>query len=824
MKISLNWLKQYLDLPYSPTEIGEMLTSLGLEVEGQEDWVSIPGKLEGIVVGHVLTCGKHPGADKLSLTTVDVGLDEPIQIVCGAPNVAQGQHVLVATVGSKLYPIEGEPFKIKKGKIRGEVSYGMICAEDEIGLGQSHDGILVLEQAYKPGTPAAEIFAIEEDIIFDIGLTPNRSDATSHRGVAADLRAYLIMHKGYKQELKKSSEDIITSTFESVAKSDSAKSIKVSVTATDKCQRYAGVVLDNIQIGESPTWIKNRLNAIGVRPINNIVDATNYILHDIGQPLHAFDYDKIASQEIEVKTLPSKTKFLALDESERQLSDDDLMICDGEGQPMCIAGVFGGLNSGVTENTTSIFLESAFFESRSIRRSSTRHLLFTDAARTFEKGVDPLGVTDSLKDAVALISEVSGAKIASQLIEVYPTQIEPKVIDFHYAILKKLGGVDMTNEEVNKILNALNFEIHVQYEDQIELSIPTNRADVLREVDVVEEVLRVYGFDNIQVPEQIKLTPAVGHYPSDHQLRKRVASYFIGQGYHETMGLSLVPSKIYDKLDPSIVDQLVLIHNTSTVELDAMRPNLIPTGLQAITYNQNRQQMNLKFFENGKGYLKDRFGNPTEKEQFIVWSTGVRNEDFWASKEPLPASYSQIKGLVFGALKTLGLIVDTEKQGSEDSAFTYNQEFFVDGELVATIGQIAQPYCEYFDTKSQVIFAGLLHWDAITSLVKGNKNFKVKEISKFPQVTRDLALIVDKSVTFGALVDLVKQPSGKLVKQVNLFDVYEDDEKLGADKRSYAIRFLFERLDRTLKDKEVDKVMSAIVNVIETQPTMEVRR
>ncbi|MFK8056158.1 MAG: phenylalanine--tRNA ligase subunit beta [Saprospiraceae bacterium] len=815
MQVSLNWLKSYLDLPYSPERIGEMLTALGLEVEGQEDWVSIQGKLEGIVVGKVLTCEKHPDADRLNVTTVDVGSEEPLQIVCGAPNVAADQHVVVATVGAMLYPTEGEPFKIKKGKIRGQLSLGMICGEDEIGVGPGKDGILVLDQPYPAGTPASQVFKVEEDIVFEIGLTPNRSDATSHRGCAADLWAYLNIHEGYDKPLRDgSSQDYAPST---------AKGISVEVLDAERCPRYAGVVIEGLAVGESPAWLKNRLEAIGVRSVNNVVDATNYILHDLGQPLHAFDLDKMDNKGIRVGRLPQNTPFVTLDEAERKLDADDLMICDSKDQPLCIGGVFGGLGTGVTETTAKIFLESACFEPRGLRRSATRHDLRTDAAKTFEKGVDISRTVDSLKRAANLIAEVAGGTVASEITDILAEPIKPAEVNLSFENLAKLTGLVLPKGEVKKILLALNFTVKEENESYMLLQVPTDRADVLREADVVEEVLRVYGYDNVPLPKQIRLTPAVSPYPSAHQLRRRTAEYLIGRGFNEGMGLSLVPSKVYEALEPQLVEKLVRIHNTSTVELDAMRVNLIPTGLQAIAYNQNRQQLDLRFFESGKGYLRNEAGDPTEYEQLAIWVTGARHGEHWSGSASAKTSFSHVRGLAEGVLGSVGLNATSEASSEAHNAFAYAQDLLIGDDVAATFGRVSESYIQYFDTKSDEVYLALIHWPVLAKAAAAQKLI-VKEISRFPQVRRDLAVVVDKSVTFGTIAELADRPAGPLAKSVELFDVYEDAERLGAGKRSYAIRFVFERLDRTLKDKEVDKAMAAVTKAIDAQPEMEVRR
>ena len=857
MKTSLNWLRDYLDLPHPPERIGEILTALGLEVEGQEEWVSVPGELAGVVVGRVLTCGKHPNADKLSLTTVDIGAAAPVQIVCGAPNVAAGQLVPVATVGTTLHPLGGEPFKIKKGKIRGEVSMGMICAEDELGLGDGHDGILVIDGGdYAPGTPASEVFPVVRDTVFEIGLTPNRSDATSHRGVAADLRAYLATHEGYTAPLRTPSYppagagEAARPGSGSTAARPSATSglplaVKVEVLAPERAPRYSGLALDGLTVAPSPPWLRHRLAAIGVRPINNVVDATNYVLHDIGQPLHAFDLDRAgAAAGFRVRTLPEGTAFTTLDDEERTLDADDLAICDAaDDRPLCIAGVFGGAGSGVTATTRRIFLESAYFEPRGVRRSATRHLLFTDAARTFEKGVDPSGTVDALHRAAELLGAVAGARPASELVDVVAEPILPAEVEVTYDYLAGVAGVVLPEGAIKDILTALGFVIVGDTDDPrgLRVRVPTNRVDVTRPADVAEEVLRVYGYDNVPLPSRVRLAPAVGEYPSAHQLRRRAAEYLIGRGLHEAMGLSLVPGRAYEALEPELVERLVRIHNTSTVELDALRVNLAPTGLQTIAYNQNRQQPDLAFFEFGKGYLRGAAdGEPTEYEQLAVWTTGARRPGHWAAGAGAAASaktsYAHVRGLAEGLLAAVGVRADGERAAEPrpelGGVFAYAQELTLDAAgdgaaavAAATVGRVAGAYVEYFDTKSDEVYLALVHWGAVARAAAARAGGTVaRELTRYPRVSRDLAVVVDKSVTFGRIAELTRGPAGPLARPVELFDVYEDAERLGAGKRSYAIRFAFERLDRTLKDKEVDRAMAAVADALDAQPDMEVRR
>ncbi|MEO1713058.1 MAG: phenylalanine--tRNA ligase subunit beta, partial [Bacteroidota bacterium] len=657
MKVSLNWLKSYLDISLNPEEIGDILTEIGLEVEGMDEMVSIPGGLEGLVVGEVIECGKHPNADKLSLTKVNVGGEEPLQIVCGAPNVGQGQKVVVATIGTLLYPTEGEPFKIKKGKIRGEVSEGMICAEDEIGLGKSHDGIMVLPAEIAVGTPASEYFNIEKDLVYEIGLTPNRSDATCHIGVAEDLVAALMTNYGHSGDI-----DLPDVSAFAVANNDAPVEIIVEDPAA--CPRYTGVSLTQVEVKESPEWIKNRLNSIGVRPINNVLDITNYVLHEFGQPLHAFDLDKVAGQKIIVKTLPAGTKFLSLDEKERELNAEDLMICDGDSKGMCIAGVFGGMNSGVTEGTTRVFLESAHFNPTFIRRTSMRHVLRTDAAKVYEKGSDPNVTEEALKRAVLLLQEYAGAVVSSEVTDLYPTPVEPVRISVAYEYVNRLMGVDIAPEDVRRILAAMKMEIIADADGVFTVSVPTNKSDVKRPADVVEEIVRIYGLNKIAIPAQIKTSLNVAPNPDPHRVFNTVADYLSANGFNEMMAVSLSQSRYYEEIFPMDKNQLVFVNNTSNSHLDIMRPDMLFSGLEAIVQNQNRQRLDLRLYEYGRTYLKSENGYD-ETRHLSIFLTGKAEGESWRRTKQMEVDFFSLKTFVNNVLAKLG--VQGYQESSSDS-------------------------------------------------------------------------------------------------------------------------------------------------------------
>jgi len=808
MNISLNWLKRYIDIDMSVDRISEILTDIGLEVEGVTKVESIKGGLEGIVVGHVVECRQHPNADKLSLTKVNIGSEDFIQVVCGAPNVAQGQNVLVATIGTTLYNKEGEPWKIKKGKIRGEVSEGMICAEDEVGIGNIHDGIMVLDESVAPGTLAKEYFNIEDDYVFDIGLTPNRSDATSHLGVAKDLAAYLKINEDWEGTIK----DPDVSEFH--VEIDKA-SLKVKIENVEACPRYTGISLSNIQIGSSPEWMQNLLKSIGVRPINNVVDITNFVLHELGQPLHAFDAAKIGGSEIRVKTLAKGTLFMCLDEQERKLHNQDLMICDGHDKPMCIAGVFGGLNSGVTDSTSNIFLESAHFNAGFIRRTSTKHLLRTDAAKIFEKGSDPNITKYALKRAALLLKKYAGATITSQIVDDYPVEIKPKEIHLKYAHVNRLIGTFLGKEEVHEILRSMDMEISPVDDENIIVRVPTNKADVLREVDVIEEILRIYGFNKVPIPSLLKAPLNFQNYPTKNQIKETIADYLAHNGFNEMMGMSLVESKHYSDVEK---ESFVQINNTSNVHLDVMRPDALISGLQSVAHNINHQQVNLRLFEYGRYYLGGESFKETEFLSLFV--TGDAGISSWNNAEEGKSDFFTIKKWVTGILNRINLS-GFQIAESENANFDYGQKFHRGPSVLVEFGKLKKSVCKKAEVSADVFYACF----NLKPIIKGAAKAKLtsKPISKYPSTSRDLALVLEESVKFEQIVAITMKVEKKLITDISLFDIYKNAEHLGEGKKSYAIKFTFQDFVKTLKDKEIDKVMTQLINNFEQKLAAVIR-
>lgn len=802
MTISYNWLKQFINLPWDAEKTGELLTDLGLEVEGIEDFCSVKGGLEGVVVGHVLECTQHTNADRLKVTKVDIGSGEPIQIVCGAPNVAVGQKVPVATVGTTLYDAEGKPWQINKGKIRGEVSEGMICAEDELGIGKSHDGIMVLDSKLKPGTPLAKVLEVENDKVFEIGLTPNRADAMSHWGVARDLKAGLL-HKGISAKLNTPS----TSSF----RIDN-RTLKIDVNVKDNAlaPRYCGITLSNLKVGASPAWLQNRLKSIGLTPINNIVDVTNYVLHELGQPLHAFDASKITGNTVNVKTLAAGTKFTTLDGIERELHEEDLMICDAE-KPMCIAGVFGGINSGVTENTTSIFLESAYFNPVSIRKTAKRHNLSTDASFRFERGIDP-NITDyALRYAAILIIKVAGGQITSDLVDIYPKKIEDHQVFLNFGKANKLIGEEIPKETIKDILTSLEMKVNNVTETGIGMTIPAYRNDVTRDVDVIEEVLRVYGYNNVKFTQKLNASISTILPGEDYDVQNKIALQLTGLGFNEMLNNSLTNPK-YGKLSETIKENYnIAMLNPLSNDLSVLRQSMLFSGLEAIEYNSNRKKSDLKLFEFGKTYHNFP-GGRTETKHLSIFITGLKTEGNWATPET-KSNFFFGKGTVSALMDRLGLQGHTEET-VENEIFSEGITFKRNKETLVELGIVKKKITKEFGIDAEVFYADF-NWDAVLKQIS-TKNFKLKPIAKFQAAQRDFALLLDNSVRFGELQNAAFKTEKKFLKAVTLFDVYKG-KNLPEGKKSYALSFTIQDEEKTLTDKQIDKIMGKLQQKFETE-------
>jgi len=795
MKISYNWLKQFLQIDWEATKTGELLTDLGLEVEGITTQESIKGSLQGIVVGEVLTCAQHPNADRLRVTTVNIGTEAPVQIVCGAPNVAAGQKVAVATIGTVLYDDKGGSFTIKKGKIRGEESFGMICAEDELGLGTGHEGILVLGAALKAGTPAATVFNIETDEVFDIGLTPNRADAMSHFGVARDLRA------GLKQQ--DINLELVSPSVSNFHVDERTLKIDIEVENKELSPRYCGIPIVDITVKDSPEWIQNRLKAIGITPKNNIVDITNYVLHELGQPLHAFDASSIKGNKVLVKTLAAGTKFTTLDGVERDLHEDDLMICDNESTPLCIAGVFGGETSGVTENTTSIFLESAYFNPVSVRKTAKRHALNTDASFRFERGIDINMTKYALKRAALLIEEYAGGKMASDIIDLYPEKIEDFQVFLSYENTYRVIGQEIPKETIKNILASLEIKINSETEGGLGLIIPSYRVDVQREADIVEEILRVYGYNNIEFSH--KLNTSISFDSNDTiKIENIVADQLTTQGFYETMANSLTKPAYTTLLEEIEEAQNVSMLNPLSNDLKVLRQSLLFSGLESVAYNVNRRNTALKLYEFGKTYhkLSDSY---QEQKHLSLFVTGDRTNASWTSPSK-PSDFFYLKGMVTTLLQRLG-IQKYKVTPAESSIFSEGITLSLGKKTLVSLGVVKRNLLKEFGIKQEVLYADF-NWDTVLT-VTGKKQQKVSALPKFPAVKRDLALLLDNSVTFKEVHAIALQSEKKLLKEVDLFDVYEGD-KLPAGKKSYAVSFVLQDDNKTLEDKQIEKVMQKL--------------
>lgn len=808
MKISYNWLKQFIKIDWTPEQTSELLTNLGLEVEGIETYQSVKGGLEGVVVGEVLTCVQHPNADKLKITTVNIGIGSPLQIVCGAPNVAVGQKVPVATIGTTLYTEEGEAWTIKKGKIRGEESHGMICAEDELGIGKSHEGILVLDSKIKVGTPAATIFDVENDQVFEIGLTPNRADAMSHLGTARDIKAGLIQ--------KEITLEFITPSVSAFHVDSRTLRIDVDVINKELAPRYCGLTISGISIKPSPAWLQHRIKAIGLKPLNNIVDVTNYVLHDLGQPLHAFDALKISGNKIEVKTLPSGTKFTTLDGIVRELHVDDLMICDAE-KPMCIAGVFGGIHSGVTETTTSIFLESAYFSPVSIRKSAKRHNLNTDASFRFERGTDPNITEYALKRAALLIQEVAGGEITSDIVDIYPKKIEDFQVRLSFENCEKLIGEEIPKEIIKRILTSLEIKVNNVTETGLGLMVPAYRNDVTREADIIEEILRVYGYNNINTTEKLNASISNSTRFEDHKIQNLVGNQLASQGFFEILSNSLTTPGY-----AALSEQLKEEHNISILnplsgDLSVLRQSLLFSGLEAISFNINRKRGDLKLFEFGKTY----HGYNDKREEFkhlSIFVTGNQNAENWNAANKR-SDFFFLKGNIISVLERLGISRFNESPKDND-VFSEGLSFGLGKMKLVDFGMIKKPILKHFDISQEVMFADF-NWDTILEVVKRN-SVTFKSIPKYPEVRRDFALLIDDKVTFESIYKIAKQSEKQLLKNVNLFDVYQGSN-LPAGKKSYAVSFTLQDENKTLTDKQIDKIMNTLQTQFESQLGAELR-
>jgi phenylalanyl-tRNA synthetase beta chain len=803
MIISYKWLLDYLPEPIAIEELSKILTSIGLEVEATEAVEAVKGGLEGLVTGEVLTCEKHPNADKLSVTTVNVGTGTPLHIVCGAPNVAAGQKVIVAVVGTTVHPTEGEPFLIKKAKIRGEESEGMICAEDEIGLGKSHAGIMILPEDTPIGIPAKIYFNIPEtDHAIHIGLTPNRSDAMSHIGVARDVCAYLTHHNDKKYAVRQPQVAL-------PAKGNSRIDIKVNIEATEACPRYTGISIANVKIGPSPEWLQQRLTAIDVRPINNVVDITNYVLHEYGQPLHAFDADKIKGNTINVRLLSEGSKFVTLDGKERTLKASDLMICDAE-EGMCIAGVFGGLHSGVSDSTANIFLESAYFTAGYIRRTSLHHGLRTDAATHFEKGVDINNVLPALKRAATLITEVAGGSITSDIIDVYVKPIQPVTVNVSYAYIQKLSGKDYSPTAIKDVLLALGFEIETETTEALTLKVPSNKTDVSQPADIVEEVLRIDGLDNIAIPEKLNIS-LVKALPNDRAEKEKLAEALCGLGFQEIVTNSIVNSKFY----PERTD-LVRMLNSLTAELDVMRPSMLESGLEVIQYNYNRKNQDLSLFEFGRVYRQEE-GKYIEDPRLALWITGNVSTSHWNNKAQA-ADLFYVKGVINNLLKISG--IGNAATSYDDASAQVSLNWKWKNQPLCSLIKVPVKQAEAFDIKQEVYF-GVINWALWQKAMSTNK-IKYKEVPKFPAVQRDLAIVLDKAVSYQQVQQITDQLKIDALQSFDLFDVFES-EKLGAGKKSYALSYTFQLQDRTLTDVEIEQVMQQLSGAYKNKLQAQIR-
>lgn len=813
MRISLNWLRQYIDISESVDELASMLTSLGLEVESVETVEALKGGLKDIVVAEILECWKHPNADRLHLTKVNPGNGIPLQVVCGAPNVAAGQKVFLAQIGATMYPKNGDSFVIKAGKIRGEVSEGMLCAEDELGLSDNHEGLLVLDDEAVPGTPAATYLKLKTDVYFEIGLTPNRADAMSHLGVAKDLLAWYRVHKDPSKQL-------LDIELASITNPVTQLDMQVQVLNPALCPRYSGICISGIEVKESPEWLKSAIRSMDLNPINNVVDVTNYILYELGQPLHAFDYDRIKEHRILVDTLEADTKFVTLDGVERSLRSDDLMICDSSKQGLCMAGVFGGMNSGISNSTKTIFLESAHFNASAVRKSSMSHNLRTQSARCFEKGSDPNLTIFALQRAIYLLQKTCDAQISSALIDLYPVPITPAKIKLNVNQVIQLSGMELDLEKLKQVLFALEMEIEDLQNGFLHVFVPTNKPDVLRMPDVVEEVCRVYGFEHIPIPEKMQVS-----FPKSkgslYPIRKEIASFLSANNLQEIMSLSLMRSGICIQSGLYREEDLVIIHNTSNIHLNAMKPSICFGGLEAIQYNSNRQQTDLAFYEMAKSYIRDG-DQILEKSKLGIWLCGLKQVANWSDPKPAAQNFYQIKAIVESILKQLQLSIPAFTSFENKNVFEWGLEFKSDTREIIQFGKLQSKVLGIFDLKKEVWFAEI-DLDGLASMIL-NKPTVFADFSKFLPIKRDLALIIDQAVTYNELKDFAIRHSKNLLKSVQLFDIYENAEHIGAGKKSYALSFTFENHDRQMSSEEMETFMNELIQIYKKEVNAIVRQ
>lgn len=800
MKISYNWLKEFLDTDKSPEEISTILTGTGLEVESLEKVQAIPGGLEGLVIGYVKEIAPHPNADRLRITKLDVGSGEDLQVVCGAANVDAGQKVVVATVGTTVHPTQGEPFQINKSKIRGEVSEGMICAEDEIGLGNSHEGIMVLPADAVVGTPAKEYFKLNDDYMYEIGLTPNRADATSHLGTARDIAAFLKI--------------VITKPDISAFKVDyTSLPIEVVVENEQASPRYSGLTISGVEVKESPQWLKERLSVIGVRAINNIVDVTNYVLHELGQPLHAFDADAITGNKVLVKNYAEGTVFKTLDDVERKLSADDLMI-GNVSEPMCIAGVFGGAASGVKNSTRNIFLESAYFNSVSVRKTAKRHGLKTDASFRFERGTDPDMTVFALKRAALLIQQVAGGQVSSNIVDIYPNPVAPFEVELSYKNTLRLIGQDIPYEEIRSIVKALDIEVVNETAEGLSLKVPPYRVDVTREVDVIEDILRIYGYNNIHIPTQVRASLSASVTPEKDTVQNMLSDLLTANGFNEIMSNSLTKSAYSDNLDTA-----VKILNPLSSDLDVMRQTMLYSGLEAIAYNQNRQNADIKFYEFGKVYKIQEDGKYNERQRFAIFMSGASVAGQWNQKAQ-QVSFYNLKAIVDGILQKLN-ITDVQIEDTTCKKMAFGLNYNRNNKTLVKFGKVSPVALKKADVDKEVFYADF-SFDQILAVTKKNK-IVYQEVSKFPAVRRDLSMLIDKAITFNQLKQIAQRTERKLLTQVDVFDVYEGD-KLPAGKKSYALSFILQDSEKTLTDKAIDSIMQKLIYNLSKEAGAEIRK